>query len=177
MTETEWREIIRQLMDRWHRDKGEWRAQGDHKIGSLIRDGMGDVEWLLDQVPLDGDEPEVIRAALAHYGYNMELIESYMHLPRKERPSLLGNWMQRQRNPWIHYVLALNVGKQGHWVVIKGVTVCGLSPPLELNATDHEGGGWVQVWQVKSGKLEKATDWFKGYPEVIAKFVRETAKK
>ena len=55
--------------------------------------------------------------ALAHFGYRMELKESYMHLPRKERPGLWGNWMQRQRNPWVHYVLALHVGKQGHWVV------------------------------------------------------------
>jgi hypothetical protein len=71
-----------------------------------------------------GTYPEEVAAALAHFGYGMELKESYMHLPRKERPSLWGNWMQRQRNPWIHYVLALHVGKQGHWVVIKGVKVC-----------------------------------------------------
>jgi hypothetical protein len=71
-----------------------------------------------------GTHPEEVAAALAHFGYGMQLKESYMHLPRKERPSLWGNWMQRQRNPWIHYVLALHVGKQGHWVVIKGVKVC-----------------------------------------------------
>ena len=67
---------------------------------------------------------EEVAAALAHFGYRMALKESYMHLPRKERPSLWGNWMQRQRNPWVHYVLGLHVGKQGHWVVIKGVKVC-----------------------------------------------------
>ena len=37
----------------------------------------------------------------------------------------------------------------------------GLVPPLEVNATDHEGGGWVQVFQVKGGKLVKETDWFR----------------
>ncbi len=46
-----------------------------------------------------GTYAEEVAAALAHYGYSMELKESYMHLPRKERPSLWGNWMQRQRNP------------------------------------------------------------------------------
>jgi hypothetical protein len=71
-----------------------------------------------------GTYAEDVAAALAHFGYRMERTESYMHLPRKERPSLWGNWMQRQRNPWIHYILALHVGKQGHWVVIKGVKVC-----------------------------------------------------
>jgi hypothetical protein len=71
-----------------------------------------------------GTYAEEVSAALVQFGYGMELKESYMHLPRKERPTLWGNWMQRQRNPWIHYILALHVGKQGHWVVIKGVKVC-----------------------------------------------------
>jgi hypothetical protein len=71
-----------------------------------------------------GTYAEDVAAALAHFGYSMELKESYMHLPRKERPGLWGSWMQRQRNPWVHYILALHVGKQGHWVAIKGVKVC-----------------------------------------------------
>jgi len=71
-----------------------------------------------------GTYAEDVAAALAHFGYSMELKESFMHLPRKDRPTLWGNWMQRPRNPWIHYILALHVGKQGHWVVIKGVKVC-----------------------------------------------------
>ncbi len=71
-----------------------------------------------------GTYAEEVAAALAHYGYSMQLRESFMQLPRKERPPLWSNWMHRQRNPWIHYILALHVGKQGHWVVIKGVKVC-----------------------------------------------------
>jgi hypothetical protein len=71
-----------------------------------------------------GTYAEDVAAALAHFGYSMALKESYMHLARKERPSLWSSWMQRQRNPWVHYILALHVGKQGHWVVIKGVKVC-----------------------------------------------------
>src|SRR5262249_16984008 len=49
--------------------------------------------------------------------------ESYMRLPRKERPSLW-SWMQKPRNAWIHYILAIHKGKEGHWVLIKGVKLC-----------------------------------------------------
>jgi branched-chain amino acid transport system substrate-binding protein len=60
---------------------------------------------------------------------------------------------------------------------IKGFTLGGLVPPLEVTPTDHEGGGWVQVWQVKGGKFVKMTDWYKAYPEVVAKAIKEAAKK
>ncbi|HVQ75182.1 MAG TPA: ABC transporter substrate-binding protein [Candidatus Binatia bacterium] len=55
---------------------------------------------------------------------------------------------------------------------IKGFTLGGLVPPLEITANDHEGGGWVQIFTVKGGKFVKATEWFKAYPEVIAKHVK-----
>jgi branched-chain amino acid transport system substrate-binding protein len=60
---------------------------------------------------------------------------------------------------------------------IKGVTLGGLFPPLELTAADHEGGGWVQIFTVKGGKLTKQTDWFRAYPEVIKKHIEADAKK
>jgi branched-chain amino acid transport system substrate-binding protein len=50
-------------------------------------------------------------------------------------------------------------------------------PPLEVTPADHEGGGWVQIWQVKGGKFVKATDWFKAYQDVVAKHVKEAGKK
>ena len=46
---------------------------------------------------------------------------------------------------------------------IKGFTLGGLVPPMELTPADHEGGGWVQVWTVKGGKLIKTKEWFQGY--------------
>ena len=51
---------------------------------------------------------------------------------------------------------------------IHDFTLGGLVPPLKLSAGDHEGGGWVQVFQVKSGKLVKETEWFRAYPEVVS---------
>jgi len=56
---------------------------------------------------------------------------------------------------------------------VKGVTLGGLAPPLEITPTDHEGGGWVQVFQVKGGKYVKSTDWFRAYREVVDKHVKE----
>jgi len=49
----------------------------------------------------------------------------------------------------------------------------GLLPPLKITAADHEGGGWVQIFQVHDGKLVKETDWFRGYPEVVAAAVKK----
>jgi branched-chain amino acid transport system substrate-binding protein len=50
-------------------------------------------------------------------------------------------------------------------------------PPLELTAADHEGGGWVQIFTVKGGKLTKQSDWFRAYPELIKKHIEADAKK
>jgi branched-chain amino acid transport system substrate-binding protein len=55
---------------------------------------------------------------------------------------------------------------------IHDFTMGGLVPPLELSATDHEGGGWVQIFQVKAGKFAKETDWFRAYPDVLTKAIK-----
>ena len=60
---------------------------------------------------------------------------------------------------------------------INNFTLGGLVPPLKITATDHEGGGLVQIWQVKGGKFEKQTDWFHAYGDVVAKHVKDAAKK
>jgi branched-chain amino acid transport system substrate-binding protein len=60
---------------------------------------------------------------------------------------------------------------------IKGFSLGGLVPPLEITQDNHEGGGWVQIWQVKGGKFVKATDWFKAYQDVVAKHVKDAGKK
>jgi branched-chain amino acid transport system substrate-binding protein len=55
---------------------------------------------------------------------------------------------------------------------IQNVTMGGLVPPLHVSATDHEGGGWVQIFQVKGGKFVKETDWMHGYPQAVASLVK-----
>jgi branched-chain amino acid transport system substrate-binding protein len=60
----------------------------------------------------------------------------------------------------------------------KDVTLgAGLLPPLEVTPADHEGGGWVQIWTVKGGKLVKTKDWFQGYRSLIQKHLAADASK
>jgi branched-chain amino acid transport system substrate-binding protein len=60
---------------------------------------------------------------------------------------------------------------------ITNFTLGGLVPPLKITPQDHEGGGLVQIWQVKNGKFEKATDWFAAYQDVVAKHIKEAGAK
>jgi branched-chain amino acid transport system substrate-binding protein len=57
---------------------------------------------------------------------------------------------------------------------IKGFTLGGMVPPMEITELDHEGGGWVQVWTVKDGKLVKNGHWFQAYRDVINKHLAAT---
>ena len=56
---------------------------------------------------------------------------------------------------------------------IHDFTLGGLVPPLKVTAEDHEGGGWVKIFQVKGGKFVAETDWFRAYPEVVAAAVKK----
>jgi branched-chain amino acid transport system substrate-binding protein len=56
---------------------------------------------------------------------------------------------------------------------IRGFSMDGLVPPLEITATDHEGGGWVQVFQVKGGKFVKGTDWTRAYRDVVEAAIKK----
>ena len=60
---------------------------------------------------------------------------------------------------------------------ISNFTLGGLVPPLKVTPTDHEGGGLVQIWQVKGGKFVKTTDWYSAYPEVVAKHLEQAGAK
>jgi branched-chain amino acid transport system substrate-binding protein len=57
---------------------------------------------------------------------------------------------------------------------VKGFTLGGMVPPITLTESDHEGGGWVEVWTVKDGKLAKNGDWFQAYRDVVNKHLAAT---
>ena len=50
---------------------------------------------------------------------------------------------------------------------IHDFTLGGLVPPMKISGEDHEGGGWVQVFQAKGGKFVKETEWVQAYREVV----------
>lgn len=50
---------------------------------------------------------------------------------------------------------------------IHGFSLGGFLPPLTLTPEDHEGGGWLQVWQVRNGGWHVATPWMRGYRDRV----------
>ena len=98
-----------------------------------------------------GTYAEEVAAALAHFGYSMDLKDSYMNRPRKERPSLW-TWMQKPRNAWVHYILAIHKGKEGHWVLIKGVKLCDTYSEGRWQFVcdgPHKGARIMEVFEVR----------------------------
>ncbi len=73
--------------------------------------------------PIKGTSGMEVAAALTSFGYEMTLKNDFHNLPRKERPTLW-QWMQKPRNAWVHYLLAIHKGKEGHWILVKGVKMC-----------------------------------------------------
>jgi len=89
------------------------------KIEDVIRSGRNCER----KTVVKGTGADEVAAALAEFGYEMSLKESFMARERKERPTLW-TWMQRPRNVWAHYILAVHKGKEGHWILVKGVKMC-----------------------------------------------------
>ncbi|MDX2258120.1 MAG: hypothetical protein NW205_04315 [Hyphomicrobiaceae bacterium] len=72
---------------------------------------------------IEGTWPEEVAAAASALGYTMTLVADYLHLDRKDCPTLW-SWMQKPRNAWRYYLLAIHTGKEAHWILIKGVKIC-----------------------------------------------------
>ena len=46
---------------------------------------------------------------------------------------------------------------------IKDYTLGGLLPPLQITRKDHEGGGWVRIFQATKDGYKPNTDWYRAY--------------
>ena len=60
---------------------------------------------------------------------------------------------------------------------MKDFDLGGFLPPLNVTTADHEGGGWVQLYQTKGGKFVKHTEWFQGYRDVVQEQLRLASMK
>lgn len=103
------------------------------------------------QPVIKGTHAEEVAAALAWFDYRMVLKEDYMHLERKQRPTVW-NWMQKPRNAWSHYILAIHRGKEGHWILIKGVKLCDTYSEGKWQFVcdgPHKGARIMEVYEVK----------------------------
>jgi len=58
---------------------------------------------------------------------------------------------------------------------IKGFTLDGLLPPLEITPQDHEGGGWVRIFQATKEGYKPATDWYRDYRKEVFELLDEEA--
>jgi branched-chain amino acid transport system substrate-binding protein len=59
--------------------------------------------------------------------------------------------------------------------MIRKFALGGIVPPLSITPQDHEGGGWVQIFQVKGKGLVKSTPWFRAYRKLVVATARKTA--
>jgi branched-chain amino acid transport system substrate-binding protein len=55
-------------------------------------------------------------------------------------------------------------------------TLGGFLPALTVTPEDHEGGGWVRLYQTKGEKLVPVTDWFRGYRALVLEEVQKATK-
>jgi hypothetical protein len=98
-----------------------------------------------------GTYSDEVEGALVSFGYRMLPHASFMHLSRKERPSVW-TWMQKPRNAWAYYILAIHKGKEGHWILIKGVKMCDTFTEGRWTFVcdgPHRGARIMEVFEVK----------------------------
>jgi hypothetical protein len=98
-----------------------------------------------------GTYADEVEGALAVYGFEMALKESFMQRARKERPTVWA-WMQKPRSAWAHYILAIHKGKEGHWILIKGVKMCDTFTEGKWTFVcdgPHRGARIMEVFEVR----------------------------
>jgi hypothetical protein len=111
-------------------DTGRVAFCGPYVLSAITGYPISKVEYVIRaqrnstrRTVVKGTAADEVAEALAQFDYEMTLKQSFMSRARKERPTLW-TWMQRPRNVWAHYILAVHKGKEGHWILIKGVKMC-----------------------------------------------------
>ncbi|MFZ9014084.1 MAG: ABC transporter substrate-binding protein [Alphaproteobacteria bacterium] len=60
---------------------------------------------------------------------------------------------------------------------IKDFTLDGLLPPLQITKKDHEGGGWVRIFQVTKSGYKPVTEWYRDYRHEVSELLLEEIEK
>jgi branched-chain amino acid transport system substrate-binding protein len=60
---------------------------------------------------------------------------------------------------------------------IRSFNLPGLAPPLNFSPQDHEGGGYLRIYQVKGSQWVPVTDWERGYRDEVMSLVRKANGK
>ncbi len=119
------------------------------RIEDLIRDRWNVPKQRKSVV--EGTDTDDVASTLATLGYTMRQIADFQDLPRKERPTVW-SWMQKPRNAWAHYILAIHKGKEGHWILIKGVKMCDTFTDGKWTFVcdgPHRGARIMEIFEVK----------------------------
>jgi hypothetical protein len=122
---------------------------GISKIEDVIREGRA--QSANRKTVVRGTYADEVEAALAYFGYRMVLKESFLNRARKERPTFW-SWMQKPRNAWAYYILAIHKGKEGHWILVKGVKMCDTFTEGKWTFVvdgPHRGCRIMEVFEVK----------------------------
>jgi len=72
---------------------------------------------------IEGTYPDEVGSALVVFGYGMDETENFMHLERKERPTVW-SWMQLPRSAFSYYILCVHTRAEMHWICIHGAKIC-----------------------------------------------------
>lgn len=118
---------------------------------SRVEEEINRFRQVTPDAPIKGTDATEVAAVATALGYEMTLGQTFWQLPRKERPTLW-QWMQRPRNAWVHYLLAIHRGKEGHWILIKGVKMCDTYTEGQWTFVcdgPHRGCRILEIYQLK----------------------------
>ncbi|HUS97505.1 MAG TPA: hypothetical protein VMX97_12260 [Hyphomicrobiaceae bacterium] len=143
-----------------HNDTGRIAFCGPYVISAITGWSISKIEARINayrdlppgQKPVvKGTYDDEVQATLATFGYRMQLRESFLGLERRERPTLW-SWMQKPRNAWSYYILSVHKGREGHWILIKGVKLCDTFSEGKWQFVcdgPHRGARIMDVFEVK----------------------------
>ena len=129
----------------------------------------------------------------AAVGRNLPVVQEIVKMHRdegKEVPKYVGS-VYYNRGVLIGAVLAegVRLAVQNHglpvtgdkvrrgYEAIKNFDLGGFLPPMTVTPRDHEGGGFVRVYQVKGTEWVPVSDWIRGYRDEVMALVRKANRK